>query len=251
MKLRLVTFFLLFFTIGFSQRNAAKKDIGVDYNFKKEFYGGVRLQTNGFSLYIEHGWIKDIYRTNLLNIEYQYFFDAKELKQQALGQGGKNYVYGLQNKFHILRASYGFERVIADKADRNGVKLSFVGFVGVTLGILKPYYYEMVKEIRTYEVITEYEKYNGSADAHILAKDSIYGAAPYRIGMNQMLPMPGGHVKAALNFDWGKRDAFVRALELGVLVDVYYKKVPIMVNNTNNAMIHPSLYLGVHLGKRW
>ena len=34
-------------------------------------------------------------------------------------------------------------------------------------------------------------------------------------------------------------------------LDVYYKKVPIYVNNDANSFLHPALYLGFHFGKRW
>jgi hypothetical protein len=251
MKKTAFLFFLIYSTTLFAQKNKAKKDAGVDYLFTKEMYGGFRIQSNGFSVYLEHGWIKNIYRTHIVQVEYQYFFDPKEIKTPALREGGKSYVFGLQNRFHALRASYGFEQMIADKADRNGVKLSFVGFAGVSLGLLKPYYVEVVDFANSYEIITHSETYNGSSDSRVLSKDSIFEASPYSVGMDKMKPILGGHIKLGLNFDWGKRDAFVKAIELGVMMDVYYKKVPIMINNSTNRMIHPAFYIGFHLGKRW
>lgn len=66
-----------------------------------------------------------------------------------------------------------------------------------------------------------------------------------------MVPTFGGHIKAGLNFDWGSKDRFVKALEVGVMLDVFYRKVPIYVNQDANSFIKPSLYLGFHFGKRW
>jgi hypothetical protein len=41
------------------------------------------------------------------------------------------------------------------------------------------------------------------------------------------------HGKFGLNFDWGSKDQFVKALECGAMLDLYYKRVPVLVNNSN------------------
>jgi hypothetical protein len=189
--------------------------------------------------------------------EYQYFFNYKDkliATNPGYIQSGRKYYYGLQNRFHAIRLSYGFERALADKAEKNGVRLSFIGFLGFSFGLMKPYYLEMVKyrDTITGNYVTENVKYNGDdVEERFLSKDSIYQAAPFYKGMNQIIPTFGAHVKAGLNFDWGTKDRFVKALEVGVLVDVFYRKVPIYVNNDANSFIQPSIYLGFHFGKRW
>ena len=110
-----------------------------DYQYKHEASAGLRLQTNGFTILGEYGWIKDIHRTRLLQLEYSYYVDFRQKKQHSL-QGGSDYLFGLQNRFHTIRVAYGFKRTIADKAKLNGVRLSAVFFGGISLGLLKPYY---------------------------------------------------------------------------------------------------------------
>src|SRR5688500_17725726 len=73
-----------------------------DYRYKKEASGGLRIQTNGISLYGEYGWIKDIYRTRLLQLEYTYYIDYRQKKQKAQSDGGRDYLYGFQNRLHMI-----------------------------------------------------------------------------------------------------------------------------------------------------
>ena len=247
--------------IPISAQQLSKKDardLAVkDYQYNHEMSGGVKIQTNGVSLYLTKGWIKNIYKTHLVQAEYQYFINYKDKRiatNPTFIQGGRKYYYGLQNRFHALRLSYGFERALADKAEKNGVRLSFIGFVGFSLGMLKPYYLEMVKyrDTLTGDYVTENVKYNGGGiEDRFLSQDSIYQAATFYKGMDKIIPTFGGHIKAGLNFDWGTKDKFVKALEVGVLLDVFYRKVPVYVNNDANSFIQPALYLGFHFGKRW
>lgn len=250
-----ILFYLPLCLLAQTETKPAPKKV-IDYMYKHEFSGGLKIQTNGVSLYLTKGWIKNIYVTNLVQLEYQYFFNYKDklnATNPAFGQKGKKYYYGLQNRFHAIRASYGLERMIADKSDRNGVRLSFIGFLGFSLGLQKPYYLELLtgRDTITGEFLHESVKYSNSTDSKFMNKDSIYEASPFYKGIGQMIPVFGGHIKAGLNFDWGSKDRFVKALEVGVMLDIYYKKVPIYVNKDANSFLHPALYLGFHFGKRW
>ncbi len=234
---------------SFAQKEENPKLAAVkDYMYKREMSGGIKLQTNGISGYLEYGLIKNIYKTHLFQIEYQYYIDFKEKKIKSPIENGRDYYFGLQNRFHIIRASYGFERAIADKATKNGVRLSFVGFVGVTLGLAKPYYLNLLYENND---VVRSEKYASTNASVFLDKNRITEAASSTKGISETQPIPGGHLKLGLNFDWGSRDAFVKAIEAGALIDVYYKKVPVMVNNDTNRMFQLGLYIGFHFGKRW
>lgn len=249
---RLLWFGLMFFQVccvqAQDERENPKLAAQKDYQFTKEASGGLKIQTSGFSLYAEFGWIKNIYRTHLLQAEYQYNIDYREKLTKSFLQSGRSYRFGLQNRFHIIRFSYGFESAIADKAARNGVRLSWVAFGGVSLGLLKPYYlvldYPDVPDGKA-------EKYSEANKDVFLNKTRIIEAAPFYKGIGEMKPIVGGHLKAGLNFDWGSRDAFVKAIEAGIQADLYYKKVPIMVDDNANQFFMFGFYLGIHLGKRW
>lgn len=232
-----------------AQKNASRIDPR-DYQYKHESSGGLRIQTNGISLFAEYGWIKDIYRTRILQLEYTYYIDYRQKRQKAQGFGAQDYLYGFQNRFHEINLAYGIKRTIADKAARNGVRLSFVFFGGISLGLLKPYYLMLRQPTDNGIPKVAPERYSEANHDKFLDKDSIVGAAPIRYGLGKMEPVPGLHIKSGLDFDWGTKDQFVKALEAGVALNLYYKRLPIMVNNSNR-FYQIALYLSFQFGKRW
>jgi hypothetical protein len=253
MYMRYLCFFLMLIP-GFRllAQSVVKKPLSLqDYQYKKEASGGARIQSNGVSVYAEYGWIKDLQKTRLIQIEYQYFINYQQKRQKSQIQGGREFQYGVQNRFHAVRVSFGFKRTIADKADRKGVRLCFTGFLGVSLGLVKPYYLKLIQpgDNNGPPVIKE-ERYSEANATRFLSLDSIVEAAPVRFGLNQLEPVPGLHGKVALDFDWGMKDEFVKALEAGIMMDIYYKRIPVMVNNSNR-FFQIGLFLAFHFGKRW
>jgi hypothetical protein len=221
-----------------------------DYMYKREASFGARILTNGVAVYGEYGWIKDIYKTHLLQVEYQYFIDYAQKRQQSPRESGRDFTFGVQNRFHALHLSYTYKRSIADKARVKGVHLSFIAVGGFSLGLLKPYYLNLLQLGDGGPPTFEPERYSEANSSRFLSLDSILEAAPIRYGLNQMQPVPGVHAKFGLNFDWGSKDQFVKALECGAMLDLYYKRVPILVNNSNR-FYRIGLYLSFQFGKRW
>ena len=66
-----------------------------------------------------------------------------------------------------------------------------------------------------------------------------------------MKPVLGGFARTGLNFDFGAKDKFVKRLEAGVTLDVFYNKMPIYVNDNSNHFLFLGFYLGFDFGKRW
>ena len=226
-----------------------------DYMFHKAFVGGMKLTSTGLNFYLQYGIIKNIYVTHLFTLEYEWHIDYRDKKTVATPvetQTGRNYYFGVQNRFHVIRFSYGFERALADKAAKNGVRVSWVGFVGGSLGLVKPYYLDLYYgEKADGSPDVRSERYSPSTAAHFLDKDSIDQGSPIWRGMGQMSPVIGGFGRTGLNFDFGSRDAFVKAIEAGVTLDIFYKKIPIYVNDESNHFMFLGFYLAFHLGKRW
>jgi hypothetical protein len=231
-----------------------------DYMFKRQMVGGIRLQSTGLGFYLQYGLIKNIYRTHLFMLEYEWHIDYRDKKSKSYPvytQTGRDYYFGVQNRFHEIRFSYGFERAVADKAARNGVRLSWVGFVGGALGLVKPYYLN-IEYLNTDPATQGYHPYNITAQKYspataavFLDQNRIDEASPIAKGISEMKPVIGGHARTGLNFDWGTRDVFVKSIEAGVSLDVFYKKIPIYVNNNSNHFLFLGLYVSFHIGKRW
>ena len=65
--------------------------------------------------------------------------------------------------------------------------------------------------------------------------------------------LPGVYVKSGLNFDWGSKDDRIMCIETGVVLDYYFKEVPIMADfqNIKNQNAFVSLYATILFGKKY
>ena len=221
-----------------------------------EASGGIRLHTNAISVFAEKGWIKNIHNKKILQVEFSYFFSPNQKRQQGNSSNNvsyKGYVYGKQNDFFSFQLNYGYRKTIAEKAQqKGGVALYFVYMVGASFGFEKPYY--LVLKDADDQNKTVIEKYS-SANADRFLDNSINnpqiaGYAGLQYGFKDMKFLPGGHLKLGLNFDWAGKDQFIRALEVGVSTNVYYRNVNILIRKDNKPFLL-NAYISFQLGKRW
>jgi len=247
----------------YAQRKAIKREIARDeLVYKNEFSIGFRFMTNGWNVFGERNKIMSIYKTRVLQFEFMEFRDLKQTKQQPVDyynissflDSNKDYFFGKQNNFYAFHVGYGYRKRIAGKADKNGVKVMLTYLGGVSLGILKPYYLEYIDSTYVEENTTTYiivnDRYREENKEKFLNHALITSASGFSHGLIEIEPVPGVYGKLGLNFDWATHDQFVKALELGISLDIYYKRIPIMVQEKNrNYFI--GLYLGFQFGKRW
>ena len=118
--------------------------------------------------------------------------------------------------------------------------------------MIKPYYLEIIKGDAP-DVYIVSEKYTGDNDDSFLNFGSIYGSSGFTKGFNEITVAPGLHGKFGVHFAWGAFDEFVKAFEAGIMVDAFFKKIPIMVDvpYAENRPFFINLYLSLQLGKRW
>jgi len=251
-----------------TQAKYIKEDRKKGLIYKREFTIGGKITSNGWGITANVGKILNIHNTRIFEFEFDGIKDPRQEKQSAANSyvgsylatilgTPKDFYYGMQNQFFTLRAGYGYKYNIAEKAEKSGVALDFVYVGGVTLGLLKPYYLQLEYltqiDSNDYSVQVQSERYNpnpttGNAQT-FLDWNSIFGASGFGKGLNEIQPLPGIYGKAALNFEWGAKDNFITALEAGVALDLYYKKVPIMIDQTNHFMFW-NVFLAFQLGKR-
>ena len=239
---------------------------GVVYN--KEFTVDVKLHTNGFALGVNIGRLKSYYHTRFFNIELGEIKHPKEFRQSFdfqvpnTSKVSRAFIFGKQNNFLVLRGGVGEKRYFSEKDKRRGLAVGVSYEVGPSLGFLKPYYLELIHILgpdseetnRDYEIRSE--KFSEENADLFLGINSIYGSSGFTKGLSELSLMPGAHAKFAVHFDWGAFDEFVKAVEAGVMVDVYARKVPIMVESelvtdAENRPFFVNLYLNLQLGKRW
>lgn len=235
---------------------------GIVYN--REFTVDLKLHTNGYALGVNIGTLKSYYKTTFLNFEIGEIKHPKEFRQSfdfqspTTSRVSRAFIFGKQNNFFVLRGGMGAKRYFSEKAKRKGLAVGMSYEVGPSLGMLKPYYLELMDFPAEpgLDIVIRSEKYSPENAARFLDISRIYGASGFSKGLGELKLKPGAHGKLAVHFDWGAFDEFVKALEAGVMFDFYFDKIPIMVESTEvqnveNRPLFINLYLNLQFGKRW
>ena len=94
------------------------------------------------------------------------------------------------------------------------------------MGLLKPYYLQAIDSAGR-EVTISYEQ----DSITFLDRGSIIGGAGFTKGWSELKLKPGLFVKAALRFDFGRYNERIQALEIGMSVEGFAQKIPMLVYN--------------------
>lgn len=230
----------------------AQTETYADSKLNKELVFSILAHASGMSVGVDYGIIKQARFTHLLRFEIASLRHHREVKQQGSGavsgpftNASHNYVFGKQNSLYGLHVGYGGKLYFSDKARKQGVAVGFSYAVGPSLGLKKPYYLDL--KVQDGVVSESYSEENRSC---FLNPACVRGATGFLSGFGELGIIPGGFAKAGFNFDWGSYNRFVKALDIGFMVDVYTEKIPIMLTEDNKA-IFPTVYVALQLGKRW
>ena len=264
MKRFILALFFFFFLseIASSQDTFQPKQLdepnkGVIYN--KEWTVDFKLHTNGFAVGANFGTLKTYYLTRF------YHFSLGEIKHEkenrsnldrsnASGRISRSFIYGKQNNLYLLRSGIGEKRYLSEKARRKGVAIGLSYEGGVTLGLVKPYYLELLSTENNNSPFTSTVSVKYSEEVHddFLDPWNIFGSSGWTKGFSELSIAPGGHAQAAVHIDWGAFDQYVKAIEAGIMVDFFFKKIPIMVpaDGVQNHSLFVNLFVNLQLGKR-
>ncbi len=224
--------------------------------FERERIFELRFHSNGISIGYSVADIETWYRTRY------YFFDIGSLKNPKeytqnyrsfsaglLSESSKPFVYGKQNRLYALRAGIGKKRLFSEKARKKSVVVGVSYEYGFTLGLLKPYYLKLSQFSDGPNPNIEVEKYTPENADRFLDETSIFGGAEFKYGLDELKIRPGVHGKIGANFAWGNNERFIKALEVGIMADVFLNKVPIMILEENKPYFL-NVYLTLQIGKR-
>jgi len=246
-------------TLDLNANNYNSK-VGLVYSTENTF--DIRLHTNGASLGLNFGQIESYYKTSFWHFDIGELKHARETKQSRSLQGGalggsfRSFVYGKQNNFFTVRGGYGQKKYLSEKARFKGVAVGLSYEGGPTIGVTKPYYLILRYVSENFGQLNyRSEKYSEENAARFLANENIFGADSFTRGLTEVGIIPGIHASASLHFDFGTFDEFVKAVEVGAMVDFFFKEVPIMIESPvtpelNNQMAFINLFINVQFGKR-
>ncbi|MGB0985415.1 MAG: hypothetical protein ACPG19_15295 [Saprospiraceae bacterium] len=241
-----------------NRRNRLEKEKkGITYD--TELAGNIKLLTNGWSIGGHYGILKNYYTTNIYSLEFGELKHVRETRQRSntssplISQSARSFIYGKKNNLYSLKGGIGQKRYFSEKARRKGVAVGMSYSIGASLGIIKPYYLEISKSEASSQIINIYDiKYTEETKEVFLGQSSeeaIYGASGIGMGINEISIAPGGYAKLALHLDWGAYEETVKALEVGITADFYFKNVELMVTDDNRPFF-VNFYAAFELGKR-
>ncbi|MCE2847325.1 MAG: hypothetical protein LW707_09925 [Sphingobacteriales bacterium] len=215
---------------------------------RQEATGGLNIHSAGWGIQFRRAQNITVSRKRLYEADFVGIKHPKEVKSvnQAF-ERARSYVYGKLNTFSVLRAGTGMQHVIFSKAERNGieVRLSYSG--GISAGILKPVYLNILEPTGTFgefRVITE--RYD--PERHFV--DNIYERAPFTEGLGQIRFRPGAYAKIGFNFEYATAFEDVKALEIGAIIDAFPKEIPIMAY-AKNEPVFLTFYITFMYGRKW
>ncbi len=231
-----------------------------DIRYLKEVVIGANLNTLGWGVTFRHGKRLTIHKKRIIEAELVGIKHPKEKRKRnniftgitCHNASPSPFVYGKQNSFYTLRAGLGRMNVLYQKAEENGVEVRFIYTGGASLGILKPYYLDIVYAANN-RCYVKHEKYNPEVpleENNFLNPNRIYGSSGFTYGLDEIKPHPGIYGKAGLNFEWASYNDLIKAVEVGAMLDVYYREAPIMTV-IDNKQFFASLYIDVQMGWRW
>lgn len=213
--------------------------------FRDESTFATFLYSNGFGLNYRYGFYRNVKNQFILEADLNYVKHPKEVKTQVIyNYSTRRYVYGKESLFWELKAMAGWQKELYRKHDKNGISVRMFYGGGISLGFLKPIYYEVF----TFSPIgetpeREYLKFDAA-----IHQTQIGGRGPFFMGFSELGLVPGLTAKTGLSFEYSKRDAVIHALEAGISLTVYPKKIPIMATDFNNFLFF-NLSVGYRFGK--
>lgn len=221
---------------------------------KNEFYLGGGIHTRGFQVRVGYSFLPNPIRTMTF---FASFAEIKHPKEQTLtyeglsilGGAPKSFIYGKRNNLFLARLGYGEKYYLSSK-NRRAVSLGFTYAGGFSLGMIRPYYLDLIYRDNGGRPNIIAEKYSQANSLKFLSPQEVDGPSGAAYGWDELDVAPGLFLKAGLLIDWGAFDSILKDIEVGIAADFYFKKIPLMIFEENTP-IFVNLYLNVHLGHRW
>jgi hypothetical protein len=195
-------------------------------SFRKQSVFGLQVRTNGYGFFYELGKRRSPRFTNLYSIELSEIKHRKEEKGGTESFFSNAFVYGKQHNFYQAKLGFGQQYIVGQKGNKNGVAVTANVNAGLALGFLKPYYLQVQDASGEEKTI----KYTDDS-LTFLSRGNIIGGAGFTKGWSELKLKPGLFLKSSLRFDFGRYNDKVQALEIGMSLEAYAQKIPIMILN--------------------
>ncbi|MEO8403810.1 MAG: hypothetical protein ABI480_04425 [Chitinophagaceae bacterium] len=213
--------------------------------YEKQNIFGIQLRSNGYGAFYELGKMRTNRKTNIYRLDIA---EIKDHREEKLFGGsflfGNPYIYGKINFFYPVTLGFGQQYILGQKGNKNGVAVSAIYNAGLSIGLLRPYYVDAKTSTNEIKAI----KYS-SQDSLLFLSSDVQGASGLGKGWGDLKIKPGGFVKAAMRFDYGRFNESVNALEIGMNFEMYASKIPLLLLQKDKRMFF-EMYIAILFGKR-
>jgi hypothetical protein len=231
---------------------------------RTELSGGFRLNSDGWSVFADKGWVVSeekrrdyFYNAKVLQFELSERKHPKETRSTnnitAPNSSGRprSFIYAKINNFYNFKVGYGMRKMIAGKPEIKTVSIHWVYIGGLSAGLIKPYYIDAKVPLDEFgTTVREDIKYSDSTKSIFLSNRNIYGSSGFAKGLGETQIVPGIYARTALHFDFHTSKARVMAIETGVTVEYYTKKIEMMALQ-DAVPYYVNIYASIQFGKRW
>ena len=230
---------------------------GIVYRYEKAF--DFSLHTNGFIIGYNSGRILTYNKTRYYRFSIGYMGDPRERRQNKniplANMTSKSFSYGKLNSLYVLRAGIGRKKYLSEKAKRKGIALGYSYEVGPAIVMLKPnYLYLLFSENQNGTLVDELraERYSSENADVFLDYNRIYGGGGFTRGWKELTFTPGLQARGGILFSLGAYDKYVKMIEVGIMADLFIKKISILAETeaVSNKPYFINLYLTLQLGAR-
>jgi hypothetical protein len=189
---------------------------------------------------------KTLYEVDLVSIKHPK--EVKIYSNYNASNTSRSYIYGKTNTFLSLRLGIGYQREIFQKQDRGGISIRYFYNFGPDIGILKPIYYNYVAISVDTSGNTKYDILTEKFISQHPNTTDIMGRASFFKGFDEISIIPGLFAKVGFTMEFGRSEKIINALEGGIAIDAFIKRVPIMATE-NNTWFYPSLFISYRFGR--
>lgn len=248
-----LSFFAAFSAAIQAQNKDEDKNIDADYK-QNDFALALGLQGRKLSFSAHYAHAFTPYKSLIFSFDFTEIKADKERRNTTAAFSTPNtnntaYIYGKRNNLYVGRIGAGQKIYISERSSTQGISLAFSYQVGLSLGLLKPYYLELIYRTDS-SFRTALEPYSQQNKDIFLSPNSIIGAGGFRFGWDELQVRTGAFAKGALWLELGADDNMFAALELGGVIDAYPKRLPILaLADSPPVMFH--VYLHAYFGGRW
>lgn len=224
--------------------------------YSKEWAMDLALTNNGWMFGLNFGKLETYYKTKFWHVSIGEIKHERETRRNISistpNQISRSYVFGKQNNLYVLRGGWGQKVYLSEKAKRKGVAVGYSYEFGPSLGLLKPYYLEVVPTDGSPGFRPQNIRYSEADHDLFTNTNRILGPGGWANGLGQLSPAIGGHARIAAHFDFGAFDDFVRAIEGGIMIDAFARRMPILVADelNHNRPVFINFFVNVQLGGR-